>query len=92
MNEEPTGSRAGSLGVEGPEECKAPDCSRPVRTAGLCGMHYQRMWAHGTLDKPLRKGPPKASMDAAVAQELIAATIAQTEQLKRIADWLESRP
>lgn len=35
--------------------CYAPECDRPSKNAGLCGMHYQRMWKHGNFGLPPRK-------------------------------------
>lgn len=33
-------------------ECDADGCARPAKTRGLCGMHYQRVRNHGSLDDP----------------------------------------
>lgn len=33
------------------EKCGVKDCDKPVRQQGLCGMHAQRLWRTGRLDK-----------------------------------------
>lgn len=32
--------------------CSAPNCDLPRKVKGYCNMHYQRMRAHGSLEKP----------------------------------------
>ncbi|NBX97364.1 HNH endonuclease [bacterium] len=34
--------------------CGVPGCDRAAQKKGLCGMHYQRMWKHGSFDPPGR--------------------------------------
>lgn len=35
--------------------CAADGCDRPHHCKGYCGMHYQRLLRHGTLEKPRRR-------------------------------------
>ncbi len=35
--------------------CKVEDCVRKHFGLGLCSLHYKRMRAHGTTDKPVRE-------------------------------------
>ena len=34
--------------------CAAPDCTKPVKTRGWCGMHYHRWQRHGSLELPVK--------------------------------------
>lgn len=34
--------------------CKAPGCARPVKAAGMCGMHYQRFQLHGSFERKMK--------------------------------------
>lgn len=34
--------------------CKVEGCDRPIEARGLCNMHYQRWWNHGTTDRKRR--------------------------------------
>ena len=36
------------------EECKHPDCNRPVSTAGYCDTHYRRSRKNLDMDAPIR--------------------------------------
>lgn len=33
--------------------CTAPNCDRPFRSNGLCGMHALRLWKKGTIADPV---------------------------------------
>lgn len=39
-------------------QCRVPECTKPVRSSGaeLCGMHYHRLYRHGSVEKVAR-GP-----------------------------------
>lgn len=36
-------------------ECSVVDCEKPAKTRGMCGMHTERVRAHGTTDLPTRR-------------------------------------
>lgn len=37
--------------------CNVDQCDRPVRSKGMCGLHYDRVRAHGTTELPERAIP-----------------------------------
>lgn len=38
--------------------CGVPACEEIHYGRGMCRLHYQRWWVHGSTDKPVRKRPP----------------------------------
>lgn len=44
-------------------QCSEPDCSKPLRTCGLCNMHYLRLWKHGTTTPPPPPSPLERLLD-----------------------------
>lgn len=38
--------------------CKEPGCGRPIRSLGLCNMHYQRLYRLGSTSLPPREPRP----------------------------------
>lgn len=36
-------------------KCQAPNCDRSPKHKGFCGMHYQRLRTHGSLELPKKK-------------------------------------
>lgn len=40
-----------------PLPCSVDGCDLPRKGRGYCGMHYQRLMRHGSLEKPKRKPP-----------------------------------
>lgn len=52
---------AGSRVNGNADPCSVDDCGKPVRSLGLCSVHYSRFIAHGTTDKPTRQQPAAKS-------------------------------
>lgn len=42
--------------------CSVDGCGRPAQAAGMCGMHYQRVWRSGSTDLP-QKDPVQCSIE-----------------------------
>ncbi len=41
-----------------PDDCRAPDCAKPKHARGCCSTHYARLCKYGSLDLPVKTGPP----------------------------------
>lgn len=42
-------------------ECQVEGCTRPIKYAGLCGMHYKRKWRHGDVNTAFLDNSPKGT-------------------------------
>jgi hypothetical protein len=68
-------------------ECSAEGCTKPVKSAGLCGTHYQRQRRTGSADTVRKPGPKPRNGRDPRARNLIALTVLGTASKRSESRW-----